>query len=233
MARALGHRVIDPFPALVQLRLASPWLRGLAGTRFEGTARVLADNREIALHRGEILFTPYGVSGNAILDGSRAVGEALGRGQAVTVSLAVIDDILAMDLAHDVARRIAAHPQRPLLGALTGLLHKKLIVPMARDAGIDDPAGPCGALSKVQLDRLCAISRDWRFEVMDVAGWDGAQVTAGGIDTSEVDPKTLASRQVPGLHFAGEVLDVDGDCGGFNLQWAWSSGWVAGTSAAR
>ncbi len=228
LARALGHRVVQPFPALAQVRLSSPWPKSLQGTKFDGAVEVRVDDRPAASARGEILFTDYGVSGNAVLDVSRVVGGAVRAGCRVSVHLAVLDDATRDGLAG----RFAARPGRPVQAALVGLLHKKLIPAVLKVAGVT-PATPAGDLDAADLDRIVATLRDWRFDAEDTAGWAGAQVTAGGIDTADVDPGTLESRLVPGLFLAGEVLDVDGDCGGFNLQWAWSSGYVAGEEAAR
>jgi len=232
LARGLGHTIVEPFPALVQLRLESRWLKSLQGTRFDGAACVVADGYDVAASHGEVLFTPYGVSGNAVLDVSRAAAEQVRAGRSVLLRLAVVDGVAPSDLARDLVCRLTCHPDRTVLAALTGLVHKRLIPAMVRDAGIDDPAAACRDLSSRQRDGILRVLTDWCFEVKDTAGWDGAQTTAGGVDTAEVDPRTLASRIVPGLYLAGEVLDVDGDCGGFNLQWAWSSGHVAGEAAA-
>jgi hypothetical protein len=115
--------------------------------------------------------------------------------------------------------------------ALVGFLHKRLIVPVLREAGID-PGASAGAVDTPRLRSLAALLHGWRLEVTGTDSWTDAQVTAGGVDVDGVDAPTLESRLAPGLFFAGEVLDIDGDCGGFNLQWAWSSGHVAGTAAA-
>jgi len=115
---------------------------------------------------------------------------------------------------------------------LVGLLNKRLIPVVLAEAGISDASLPCGGLPARSRLRLAALLKSWSFPVIGTQPWPQAQVTAGGIDLRDVDPAGLESRLVPGLHFCGEILDVDGDCGGFNLQWAWSSGYVAGCSAA-
>jgi predicted Rossmann fold flavoprotein len=231
LATSLGHRLVEPFPSLVQVRLASPLLKSLQGTRFDGTVEALSDGETVARARGEVLFTDYGASGNAVLDVSRAVGEHVRRGRTVALRLAVVDDMDADALAADLATRLS-RPDRTVASAMIGLIHKKLAPAVVRSARVE-PSTPCGRLSGEDRGRLAAALSDWRLDVIDTAGWAGAQVTAGGIDAADVDESTLESRIVPGLHFAGEVLDVDGDCGGFNLQWAWSSGRVAGLAAAR
>ncbi|MBO7666997.1 MAG: NAD(P)/FAD-dependent oxidoreductase, partial [Firmicutes bacterium] len=114
---------------------------------------------------------------------------------------------------------------------LTGALHNRLALILLRQAGLD-LAAPLSALTGNQLDAVVDLVKDWKLPVLGVLGFDAAQVTAGGILTRDFDPNTMASRLVPGLYACGEVLDIDGDCGGFNLQWAWSSGRLAGLAAA-
>ena len=116
--------------------------------------------------------------------------------------------------------------------ALVGFLNKRLIVPVLKVAGIPDPTRPASSLGEPGILALAAVLKRWPFEVTGTDSWTDAQVTAGGVDVADVFPETLESRLAPGLFFAGEVLDIDGDCGGFNLQWAWSSGHLAGSGAA-
>ena len=116
--------------------------------------------------------------------------------------------------------------------ALVGFLNKRLIAPVLKVAGITDPTRPASSLGEPNILALAAVLKGWRFEVTGTDSWTDAQVTAGGVDVADVFPETLESRLAPGLFFAGEILDIDGDCGGFNLQWAWSSGHLAGMGAA-
>ena len=99
-------------------------------------------------------------------------------------------------------------------------------------SGIEDLKRPVSALSTNEVERIIKILKDWRFKIRGTKSWSSAQVTAGGVATKDIDPKTMESKLVKGLYFAGEILDVDGKCGGFNLQWAWSSGFVAGSNSA-
>jgi len=111
---------------------------------------------------------------------------------------------------------------------MVGFINKKLIPVVLYEAGFDDINKLCGRLNKKEIYKIIEILKEWKFEVIGHNSWQQAQSTAGGIKLSEVNPKTLESLKVKGLYFAGEILDVDGDCGGFNLQWAWSSGYTAG-----
>ena len=114
---------------------------------------------------------------------------------------------------------------------LIGLMNKRLILPILKELGIDKNK-QIANLSNDEVSRLSKILTDWRFKISGSKSLKDAQVTAGGVDTDEIDNSTMESKLVNGLYFAGEIVDVDGDCGGFNLQWAWSSGYVAGKNAA-
>jgi len=116
--------------------------------------------------------------------------------------------------------------------AMIGTVNKKLIGPLLRTAGIERAGEPCGRVTEEQVRRLSVFLSCWRFPVTGTQGWLRAQVTSGGVDTAEIDPQRMESKIVPGLFLAGEIIDVDGDCGGYNLQWAWSSGRIAGLHAA-
>lgn len=245
LARALGHSIREPFPALVPLELAGRHLKALAGVRVQGRATVLVDGRPADTADGEILFADYGASGPAVMAVSRAAAQVLaadsnragfartggpGAGR-VALSLDLLPDVASPAVAAQIVQRFAAHPGRSLLACLVGFLHKRLAAAILKAAGVD-PESPASEARPDLANHVAATLADWRFEVIGTTGWAAAQVTAGGVDTGEVDPATLASRRCPGLFLVGEVLDVDGDCGGFNLQWAWSTGALAGAAAA-
>jgi predicted Rossmann fold flavoprotein len=229
LARALGHRVVEPFPALTRIRVRSPFLKHLKGVKVEGLARLL-DGPSAS---GEILFTETGLSGPPILDLSRSAAERSRRREPAEIRLDVCPEIAAHELAALLRARFGGRSGVTAEFALVGFIHKRLIAAVLKAAGIADPAAPAAAVDEPALRALAGVLKAWRFEVTGTDSWTEAQVTAGGIDTSEIDPVTLQSRKAPGLYLAGEVLDVDGDCGGYNLQWAWSSGFVAGEAAAR
>ncbi|HWR98252.1 MAG TPA: aminoacetone oxidase family FAD-binding enzyme [Candidatus Methanoperedens sp.] len=226
LAAGLGHRIVEPFPALTRVRLRSPWLAHLKGLKVEG--RVALGGITAA---GEILFTATGISGPPVLDVSRRAGELLRHGRNVRAVLDLCPDVETAALPGQLRERFASRPGITGEFALVGFLPKRLIVPALREAGID-PTESAAGVAAPRLRALAALLSGWDLEVTGTDSWTDAQVTAGGVATAEVDPATLESRLAPGLFLAGEVLDVDGDCGGFNLQWAWSSGHVAGTAAA-
>lgn len=232
LARQLGHSVVEPFPALVQLKLAAGFLKRISGVKFTGTARVLVDGRVIAASGGEILFADYGISGPPILALSRAVNQHLRRGYRVYLGLNMMDRFSREELQALLARRLETQAAKDLEFSFVGLINKRLIPVLLKEAGIEDTRKPAGQVTAAEREALLQVLQDWRLEVTGSRSWPSAQVTAGGVNVFEVDQKSMQSRLVPGLYFAGEVLDIDGDCGGYNLQWAWSSGYVAGESAA-
>ncbi|NLC56032.1 MAG: NAD(P)/FAD-dependent oxidoreductase [Armatimonadetes bacterium] len=232
IAQALGHRIEPPFPALVPVRLAAPFLKQLQGARFDGAVQVYRDGRPQRREQGEVLFTEYGVSGLPVLQISRAISQEAESGRPLSLRLDLFPEVSEAELAEQIAQRIAAGPWKSVAVSFIGWLHKRLIPVLLKEAGITDLERPCATLGEAEVRRIAARLRDWRIPCAGVQSWMQSQVTAGGVSTRELDPHTLESRRVPGLFFAGEVIDIDGDSGGFNLQWAWSSGHVAGRHAA-
>lgn len=232
LAEKLGHRIIEPFPALVQLKLAAKFLKQVKGIKFEGNAEIIVNNRPVAGAQGEILFAEYGISGPPILSLSRKAGEYMQKKQKVHLKLSLINYLSEQKLEEYLVRRFQTRPEKPLAFSFVGFINKRLALVVLREAGIADANKPAGQVTAGELNNIIKILKDWRFEITGTTSWPNAQVSAGGVDVADVNAQTLESKIVPGLYFAGEVLDIDGDCGGFNLQWAWSSGYVAGESAA-
>ncbi len=172
-----------------------------------------------------MLFTENGVSGTAVFAVSRAAAD-VGKAQA-EISLNFFPDLDAAAAEQTLAERRRRWPELPANRILTGTVQSRLGLMLCKYSGISG-GGTAGTLTDGALRRLAAAMRDFRLPVSGVCGFDSAQVTVGGIRTAEFDPETLQSRLVPGLYACGEVLDIDGDCGGYNLQWAWSSGLLAG-----
>ena len=227
LAEALGHARTPLFPSIVQLRTDTAFIRAVKGLRVEGEAALLLDGRELLRERGEILFTEYGLSGPAVMQISRPAAdwERKKRGR-LEVELNLLPGWTEAALRNHLAARRSL-PGRTLEEALTGLLQSRLGQTVLRAAGIGPLTRPAASLTDTELDALTAGIRRWRLPVTGTQGFGGAQVTAGGLRTAQFDPITLESRLAPGLYAAGEILDVDGDCGGFNLHWAWASAHAA------
>jgi predicted Rossmann fold flavoprotein len=228
----LGHTVEPLFPALVPLKTDLPFNRGLKGVKVDAAVTLRIDDQAAAVDKGEVLFTDYGLSGPPIIQLSLAANRAAAANRAIAVRLDMFSTWSADDLACDIDKRNTARPDQPLDCALIGLIHKRLIVPVIKSSGIADPQQPIGKLTPEDRRRIVGILKGWTIPVTGSLSWNDAHVMAGGVSTAGFDPATLESRRIPGLWAAGEVLDVTGECGGHNLQWAWSSGYVAGLHAA-
>ncbi len=232
LAKNLGHKITDVFPALVQIMLEGTFFKRIDGVKFVGTAEIIHKNKSIVKDRGDILFTNYGVSGPPILQISRKAGEYLQKGQEASVKISIIDSMTKEELQRLINKRFQQGPDKSVEFSLVGLINKRLIPVVLTEAGIRDLKLPVRELSYKEQEKIADILTDWRIKIRGTKGWASAQVTAGGVDTRDIIPETLESKKVKGLYFAGELIDIDGQCGGFNLQWAWSSGFVAGRNAA-
>ena len=211
--------------------------KSLSGIRLDGVATLWQDGRAVRSEPGEILFTDYGLSGPAILQlgGWVSRGLAAGperKGSTMEISLDFFPDKTRGEMAAWLRRR--ADRLTGVTGAdfLSGMLNKRVGQMLVKSILGVRPTDPVGAIDERGAVLLGAAIKETRLRVTGVQGWREAQVTAGGTKTAGFDPETMESRLVPGLFACGEVLDIDGDCGGYNLQWTWCSGAVAGTCAA-
>ena len=238
LAQALGHSIIEPFPALVQVQLDAPYLNQLAGVGIQGQGQVWVDGKLQRTETGEFLFAKYGISGTATLQLSRSLSESTLRGCDTRLRLDLFPALSQEALTTLIQERVARSPHKPISFSFVGFLHKRLIPVILQVAAhksfpaILDPQRVCGDLSHEEIVQIAATLKAWTIPCSGTQSWMFSQVTAGGVDVREIDPVTLESKRTPGVHFAGEVLDIDGDSGGFNLQWAWSTGMIAGTHAA-
>ena len=223
LLRSLGHHCTKLSPSLVQVKTETDLVRSLKGVRANASIRYERRESLLAQAEGEVQFTEYGVSGPAVFDLSRTIST-------------IPDGLLRMnllpfmqeeELLSSLCIRISRYPSMTCEDLLTGILHNRLGRVVVRACEIP-LSQALTSLNWKQLTKVVETCRDFRLQVQGTMGMDQAQVTAGGIVTKEFDPTTMESRIVPGLYAAGEVLDVDGDCGGYNLQWAWSSGRLAG-----
>ena len=227
LLRAMGHSIVQPFPSLVPLITDSKSISGLSGIRIRCSVSLMQDQNVLHTEKGEVLFTDYGVSGICIMQCAR---------------FAVFTDcILLLNLAKDVFRnrqdfRNELVRRQQLFSVcspvwlLNGIFPEKVAYAVLKQAGIPLRGETAGETSREKLEKIMDTAYGYRISVMGNKGFDMAQVTAGGADCSQFDPSTLESRIVPGLFAAGEVLNVDGDCGGFNLMFAFSSGLLAGNA---
>lgn len=231
LAKQLGHRMIPVLPALVQLRCAENFYKSIAGIRVQGKVSIYADACCIAEERGEIQLTNYGISGIPVFQVSRYASQALYQKQSVKAVLNFMPEFTEKLMIDFLRIRSKNHPEKAMEEFFIGLFHKKLGELWIRLSQIDRKKY-AGELTEEELRQLAGLILHFETTVTATNSFEQAQVCCGGIDTEEVNPKTLESLLVPDLYFAGEILDVDGLCGGYNLQWAWSSGYVAGKQAA-
>lgn len=220
LLKPLGHKCTKIMPSLVQLITDPTYPRALKGVRVNARLALERDGETLAKSEGELQFTETGLSGPAAFDISRAAAVS-GEG------IVHIDLTGGADVAEKLRARAEANPQLGAEDILTGVLHNRLGRMVVKYAGVSG-AKRIGELSGGELESVARACRDFAVRLRGVEDFDHAQVTAGGIKTTGVNPQTLESWFVPHLFITGELLDVDGDCGGYNLQWAWASGVVAG-----
>ena len=231
LARSLGHRIVKPLPALVQLVCRGKIFKQLAGIRAEARVVLLAGGRPVGEDRGELQLTDYGISGIPVFQVSRFASVALDRGEAVEAVLDFLPDWSGEETEEFLADRRRRLDYRPGEKFLSGLLPEKLGRVLMSAAGIS-LTDPAGQIPERKLSRLAGQLKGFRVEVTGTRSFDSAQICCGGVSAGEIDPASMESRLHPGLHLTGELVDVDGICGGYNLQWAWSTGILAGRSAA-
>ena len=224
LLKMLGHKRTALYPSLVQLVTAPEYPRALKGVRADGALRLYAGKSLLAESRGELQFIETGVSGPAVFDLSRAAATG---GKGLTLAADFLRDYDEAVLLALLKQRRETLPGLPAGDMLTGIVHNRLGKMLVRYAALNANA-PLRELDDEALGKLVSACKDFRLPVQGTEGFDKAQVTAGGVKTSGFNPETLESWFVPGLFACGEVLDIDGDCGGYNLQWAWASGRLAG-----
>lgn len=234
LAKRLGHELIPTVPALVQLQCEERYLKEVAGVRTDAQITVLPGyTDEEITERGELQLTDYGISGIPVFQLSRKVNyllRELGKNGEVEVSIDLLPDYTQEEVAQLWTVRKLLQTDRTVEEFFTGMLNKKLMLLFMKQAGLKRDA----LMTDVEEWRLQAVfdlCKDWRLHVTGSNPYENAQVCAGGVDTAQVNT-TMESKLVNGLYLAGELLDVDGRCGGYNLQWAWCSGYLAGHNAA-
>jgi predicted Rossmann fold flavoprotein len=231
IARRLGHAIVEPRPALVPMRVAPEWVADLKGVTLPDVMATVhaADGAAVQERREAVLFAHFGLTGPAILDVSRSVARSDDPGS-LTLRLDLTPDALRDELDRAI-QAASRQGRRSLVSLLPESVPRRLAECLVLAAGIPrDRVGP--DLSRDERQRLVAAVKGLSLPIRGTLGFEKAEVTSGGVDLDQVDPRTLESRIVPGLHFAGEVLDLDGLIGGYNFQAAWSTGWLAGETAA-
>ena len=223
----LGHKSTRLRPALVQIKTGWSGIVSLKGVRANCHARIFHNGKLFSESKGELQFTEYGISGPVIFEISRDVCYRPGTWSCKLDFLPEYEEAV---LEAELQRR--RQTELPMEELLTGILHNRLGRVLTKAAGIKGKQY-ARQISNQELGEVCRSVKAFEMELTEPMGMDSAQVTAGGVYTNQFDPNTMESRLVPGLYACGEVLDIDGDCGGYNLQWAWSSGRCAGLHAGK
>ena len=227
LLRSLGHRCTRLRPNLVQVKTAWGGVAALKGVRANCRAEILHEGALVRAGGGELQFTECGLSGPVMFELSRDVCQEKG---SWVCRLDFLPDMDEKTLLEELQRR--RNTQLTAAELFTGILHNRLGRVLTQAAGIPLSA-PISSLSEAQLVEAARLAKGLEAPLTEPLGMDSAQVTAGGIVTAEFNEETMESKLCPGLFACGEVLDVDGDCGGYNLQWAWSSGRLAGINAGK
>lgn len=233
LAQSFGHSLVKPLPALVQLKLDYPNLKTISGVRLDVNASLYVENKLVESKLGEVLFTEYGASGPVALSFSRSVTRSLNEGKIAYINFCFLPNIGREELINIILDFANSVSNRSIFGVLTGLINKRIAAIVLKDAGIQSMEKKVSDLKKNELERIVENIQQTKMGIRGTLSFRDAQVTSGGIPMKEVNAETLESKIVKGLFFAGEILNVDGESGGYNLQWAWSSAFVAGISSAK
>ena len=226
-AAKLGHTLIPRHPSLVQLCSDETWVKGCAGVKVAGLAQLYANGEYITEKKGDLLFTNYGISGLAILDLSREVSTRLASFDYCELSLDLIPEFSKEKLTNLLLGRIQSESEKPVTLWLQGIINKKLIHIILEQSKCK--AKKESDLNRKEINKIVHSIKNLKLSISDTKGFKGAEVSTGGIDTKEVNPQNMESKIVPNLFFAGEILDVDGDRGGFNFHFAWVCGLRVGS----
>lgn len=220
--KSFGHKITGLSPSLVQIKTETDVVKKLKGIKLDAEV-TLGDNSEF----GEVLFTEYGLSGPAVFSLSSRLGDNK------VISLDIMSKYSYEQLYERILQRIALRPKITLENFFVGMFNKRVGQALMKSVGIEPLSRYALTLNEKEISRICSAIKKWDFKVTGTMSWNNAQVTKGGAVTGEFNPNTMESKLVNGLFASGEVLDIDGDCGGYNLQWAWSSGYLAGVNAGK
>lgn len=217
IAESLGHSIVALNKALVQLKAKGKEYKSLSGVRIQGKVTMYIEGEENRTNYGEFVFTDYGISGIPIMQLSRYAAVGLSKKKKVKIELDFYPDIDDKELLVLLRNRQKNCYYKDNYELLIGMINSKLAAYIDRK-------------SNGRLEAMIRYMKKLPMEIVDTNSWDNAQVTAGGVSTSEIDYHTMESRISKGLYITGELMDIDGTCGGYNLQWAWSTGYIAGNN---
>jgi predicted Rossmann fold flavoprotein len=239
LAKAIGHTIIEQRPALVPFVAAEKWYADLAGTSLDNvTISAMVDKkpfdsaqgRKVSV-KGPMIFTQDGIGGPAVLDLSRLLADYLPAQKPVGIAVDVVPVMNETKLEEYLIDQLSQHSRKIIINVLFDLVPKKLAGLLCRQAGVAETTG--SQLKKEERRKVIQLLKKLPLSITATRPIDEATITRGGVSTNEIDPKTMQSKICPGLYFAGEVIDADGPCGGYNLQICWSTAALAGKSVAK
>lgn len=229
-AEKLGHSVINPMPALCGVVTEEWYVKKWQGVTLKNiNISAVLEGKKLDEEFGEIVFTHYGISGPALLNLSRTISENKSRG-AIKLVINLKPGLDDKKLDNRLQRELDENPKKQLKNLFKSLLPLALITPFLRYAGLPEEKPAC-TVTRQERKKIAECLQNFTFTVKDTRSFTDSMVTRGGVNTAEINPKTMESRIVPGLYFAGEVIDVDGKTGGYNLQAAFTTGYIAGVNA--
>ena len=232
IAKSLGHHIIPVVPALVQLKVKNHPFTKASGVRTDVTVTAVVDGEHIASDTGELQITNYGISGIPVFQISRYIAKALYYKQKAEVEIDFLPQMSDRELEDYLWNRRVGRMNMTAVEFLMGIFNQKLIPRLLELSGIK--AGKkVSEMDRQTIVKLSRICKHTIVSISDTNGFDNAQICAGGVSLKEINEKTMESAYADGLYIVGELLDVDGICGGYNLQWAWSTGMIAGKHAAK
>ena len=229
LAKELGHSVTKLSPSIVQLKSEKHQVKGLQGIKTDVAVTAYGDNKKICTYDGELLFTDYGISGNVVFN----ISFVMPLYKNIEFEIDFMEKFDYNELYEILKERKKIMSHLTMENYFNGMINKKLGQFLSKISGIEKLSKPVKDLNDSEIRKLCTVLKKYRIKILETTGFKNAQVTAGGVSLDEVNSETLESKIVKGLYFSGEVLDVYGECGGFNLQWAWASGYIAGKNAAK
>jgi predicted Rossmann fold flavoprotein len=223
LAKSLKHKITPILPSLVQLKSSNKNLDIITGVKIEGDIKL--NNKK--LQYGDFLFTKYGLSGSAILDISRQISFKVLEKKEISLTIDLLPQMDKNILINILSKELKKNPNKDLILWLNGLINKKLAKYIILNSKIPTNIKYIKFLSPTHIKKVVDMIKNLPFIIIDTQGFESCEVCAGGVDTKDINSKTMESKIQKGLYFIGEVLDVDGDCGGYNLHWAWGSGFLA------
>lgn len=231
LMKNLGHNIVKTHPGIVQLRLNGDSFKKMSGTKFKANAKLVVDDKEVFEFYHDVLFADYGISGPTILQLSGEAIRAKNKGLDVKIKIDTVD-LDENKLYEHLIYIISLNYYKKINELLVGLINDNLIEEVLNQANIEYDIHVC-ELSKEEIYKLAHTLKNLEFSVSGYKDEDSGQITCGGVDTDEINPSSMESKKIKNLYIIGEIMDVDGDCGGYNLQWAFSSAYSCAMSIIK